>query len=580
VNNREVAAVFDLIADLLEIKGEQVYKVLAYRRAAQEIGNLGRSLQTLWEADELRTIPGVGEAIASKIDELLRTGKLEFAEKLAAEVPPGLVEVLKVEGVGPRKAARFWKDLGITTLADLEQAARAGKLRGMPGMGARSEERILKGIESLRRRQVGRVSIGRARPVALSLLAEIERMPSVHRVELAGSLRRWRETVGDIDLLVAAEDAAQVIRLFAGLPQVDRVLGQGDTKVSVELQDGLRAQVWVHPPERFGSALQYATGSQAHNVRLRELAQQRGLSLSEHGFKKPGGGEILCDSEEEVYRRLGLPWVPPELREDRGEIQAAQRGQLPELVGLDDLAGELHAHSTWSDGQNSIEEMARAAMSLGLRYLVISDHSQSLGVANGLSIERLRRQAKEIETVQRRIGAGLRLLRGTEVEIRADGALDYPDDVLRQLDVVTASMHTSLRQAPEKVTARLLGAIRNPNVDVIGHPTGRMVEGREPAEVDIEAILREARQTGVALEINAHPARLDLDEANARRAAEMGCLLAINVDAHSPSDFELREYGVGVARRGWVPPGLVVNTWPVDRLEAWLQRWKQPGIRD
>jgi len=580
VNNREVAAVFDLIADLLEIKGEQVYKVLAYRRAAQEIGNLGRSLQTLWEADELRTIPGVGEAIASKIDELLRTGKLEFAEKLAAEVPPGLVEVLKVEGVGPRKAARFWKDLGITTLADLEQAARAGKLRGMPGMGARSEERILKGIESLRRRQVGRVSIGRARPVALSLLAEIERMPSVHRVELAGSLRRWRETVGDIDLLVAAEDAAQVIRLFAGLPQVDRVLGQGDTKVSVELQDGLRAQVWVHPPERFGSALQYATGSQAHNVRLRELAQQRGLSLSEHGFKKPGGGEILCDSEEEVYRRLGLPWVPPELREDRGEIQAAQRGQLPELVGLDDLAGELHAHSTWSDGQNSIEEMARAAMSLGLRYLVISDHSQSLGVANGLSIERLRRQAKEIETVQRRIGAGLRLLRGTEVEIRADGALDYPDDVLRQLDVVTASMHTSLRQSPEKVTARLLGAIRNPNVDVIGHPTGRMVEGREPAEVDIEAILREARQTGVALEINAHPARLDLDEANARRAAEMGCLLAINVDAHSPSDFELREYGVGVARRGWVPPGLVVNTWPVDRLEAWLQRWKQPGIRD
>ncbi len=580
MNNREVAAVFDLIADLLEIKGEQVYKVLAYRRAAQEIGNLGRSLQTLWEADELRTIPGVGEAIASKIDELLRTGKLEFAEKLAAEVPPGLVEVLKVEGVGPRKAARFWKDLGITTLADLEQAARAGKLRGMPGMGARSEERILKGIESLRRRQVGRVSIGRARPVALSLLAEIERMPSVHRVELAGSLRRWRETVGDIDLLVAAEDAAQVIRLFAGLPQVDRVLGQGDTKVSVELQDGLRAQVWVHPPERFGSALQYATGSQAHNVRLRELAQQRGLSLSEHGFKKPGGGEILCDSEEEVYRRLGLPWVPPELREDRGEIQAAQRGQLPELVGLDDLAGELHAHSTWSDGQNSIEEMARAAMSLGLRYLVISDHSQSLGVANGLSIERLRRQAKEIETVQRRIGAGLRLLRGTEVEIRADGALDYPDDVLRQLDVVTASMHTSLRQSPEKVTARLLGAIRNPNVDVIGHPTGRMVEGREPAEVDIEAILREARQTGVALEINAHPARLDLDEANARRAAEMGCLLAINVDAHSPSDFELREYGVGVARRGWVPPGLVVNTWPVDRLEAWLQRWKQPGIRD
>jgi len=413
MNNREVAAVFDQIADLLEIQGEQVYKVLAYRRAAQEIGSLGRSLQTIWEAGELETIPGVGKAIATKIDELLRTGKLEFAEKLAGEVPPGLVDVLKVEGVGPRKAARFWKDLGITTLADLEQAARAGKLRDMPGMGARSEERILKGIESLRRRDVGRVSIGRARPVALALLAELERMPGVRKAEMAGSLRRWRETVGDIDLLVGAADSKEVIRRFAGLPRVARVLGQGETKVSVELQDGLRAQVWVHPPERFGSALQYATGSQAHNVRLRELAQQRGLSLSEHGFKKAGGGEILCGSEEEVYRRLGLPWIPPELREDRGEIQAAQRGEVPALVTLADLTAELHAHSTWSDGQNSIEEMARAAQSLGLKALVISDHSQSLGVANGLTVERLRRQAKEIESVQRRIGGDLRLLRGT-----------------------------------------------------------------------------------------------------------------------------------------------------------------------
>ena len=573
MNNREVAAVFDQIADLLEIQGEQVYKVLAYRRAAQEIGSLGRSLQTIWEAGELETIPGVGKAIATKIDELLRTGKLEFAEKLAAEVPPGLVDVLKVEGVGPRKAARFWKDLGITTLADLEQAARAGKLRDMPGMGARSEERILKGIESLRRRDVGRVSIGRARPVALALLAELERMPGVRKAEMAGSLRRWRETVGDIDLLVAAADSKEVIRRFAGLPRVARVLGQGETKVSVELQDGLRAQVWVHPPERFGSALQYATGSQAHNVRLRELAQQRGLSLSEHGFKKAGGGEILCGSEEEVYRRLGLPWIPPELREDRGEIQVAQRGEVPALVTLADLTAELHAHSTWSDGQNSIEEMARAAQSLGLKALVISDHSQSLGVANGLTVERLRRQAKEIESVQRRIGGDLRLLRGAEVEIRADGALDYPDEILRQLDVVTASVHTSLRQSREKMTARLLGAIRNPHVDVIGHPTGRMVEGRDPAEVDIEAVFLAALQAGVALEINAHPARLDLDEGNARRAVELGCLLAINVDAHSPSDFALREYGVGIARRGWVPPGAVVNTWPIDRLDAWLHRW-------
>lgn len=573
MNNREVAALFDQVADLLEIKGEQIYKVLAYRRAAEEIGGLSRSLQSLWEEGALETIPGVGKAIASKIDEILRTGHVEFADRLFGEVPPGLVDVLRVEGLGPKRAARFWKERGVTSLETLEQAARQGRLRDLPGMGQKSEIRILEGIRALQRRESGRVSIGRARPVALHLLDALRRLPGVEAAEMAGSLRRWRETVGDLDLVVAARNSGEVIEAFVESGEVGRVLGRGDTKASVELQDGLRVQVWVHPPERFGSAWQYATGSQAHNVRLREVAQQKGLSLSEHGFKRPDGSEILCSTEERVYEALGLEWIPPELREDRGEVQAAARGQLPDLVAIDDLRGELHSHSNWSDGASTIEEMGREALRLGLAYLVVSDHSHSLGVANGLSVDRLRQQWKEIADAQRQLGDGIRLLRGAEVEIRADGALDYADDVLAELDVVTASVHTSLRQDRDRVTRRLLAAIRSPHVDLIGHPTGRMVEGREPTDLDLDAVLEAGVQSGVALEINAHPARLDLNEAHARRAIESGCLLAINADAHSPQDFEVREYGVGIARRGWVPADSVVNTWPIERLQAWLHRW-------
>jgi DNA polymerase (family 10) len=571
VNNRDVAQVFGNIADLLEIKGEQVYKVLAYRRAAEALGTLGRDVNAMWQEGALETIPGVGKAIAAKIDELLGSGKLEFYEKLAAEVPPGLIDVLKVGGVGPKKAARFWKELGVTSLVELEAAAKEGRLRSLSGMGERSESKILESIEALRRRQTGRISIGEARPVAQALLRRLRELPGVVQAEPAGSLRRWRETVGDVDLLVGATDPAAVTRAFARFPEIGRVTGLGETKVSAELVDGMRVQLWVHPPERFGSALQYATGSQAHNVRLRELALDRGLSLSEHGFKTKGGKEILCAEETEVYERLGLPWIPPELREDRGEIQAAKEGNLPKLVVLEDLVGELHSHSDWSDGESTILQMAQAAGHAGLRYLVISDHSQSLGVANGLSVERLRQQRKALSEAQRKLGDSIRLLHGAEVEIRADGQLDYPDEILAELDVVTASVHTSLRQNRERVTARMLAAIRNPHVDVIGHPTGRMVGERDPADLDMDAVLQAAAETGVALEINAHPARLDLNDTHARRAVELGCRLAINTDAHSPEDFALREYGVGTARRGWVTAKAVVNAWPLKRLLAWLR---------
>jgi len=569
VNNREVAKVFSDTADLLEIKGEAIYRVLAYRKAAESLSSLGEDINETARTGRLRDIPGVGEAIASKIDELLTTGKISFYEKLAAEIPPTLVEILKVGDVGPKKAARFWRELGITTLAELEAAARAGRLRGLSGMGEKSEARILESIQALGRRESDRISIGVAWPAAQGFLERLKDLPGVAAAEAGGSLRRMRETVGDLDLIVASDAPRPVMQAFLEFPEVERVRGQGETKASVVLHDGLRVQLWVHPEAHFGTALQYATGSQAHNVRLRELALDKGLSLSEHGFKRKTGKEIRCAEEEEVYRTLGLPWIPPEMREDRGEVRAALEGRLPVPVALSDLKGELHAHSDWSDGSTSIEGMARAAAGLGLQYLVISDHSRSLGVANGLSIERLREQRKVISAAQKAV-RDVRLLQGAEVEILADGRLDYPDEVLAELDIVVASLHTSLRQPREKVTARLLNAIRNPHVDIVGHPTGRMIGGREAADLDMEAILAAAIDHDIALEINANPERLDLNDAHARRLIELGGLLAINTDAHHPDHIGFRLYGVGVARRAWAPAEAVVNTWPVDRLMGWL----------
>jgi DNA polymerase (family 10) len=569
MDNRELAETFETIGDLLEIKGEVIYKVLAYRKAAESVRGQSRAVADLWRAGELRSIPGVGEALATKIDELLRTGKLKFLEELKREVPVTLVDVLRVGDVGPKKAARFWKELGIKDLPGLEAAARSGRLQVMPGMGARSEARILESIEALRARQTGRVSIARALPVAERLLESLRALPGVVAAETAGSLRRRRETVGDIDLVVGAQRPRDVIRAFLSLPEVGRVRGQGDTKASVELANGLAVQLWVHPPQHFGTALQYATGSQAHNVRLRELAQSKHLSLSEHGFKTASGKIRECADEAEVYRVLGLPWIAPELREDRGEVQAAIDGRLPELLTEGDIRGELHAHTDWSDGAATLEEMAEAAAAVGLEYLVITDHSKSLGVANGLTPERVRQQRRKIDALQRQLGDRLRLLHGTEVEVMADGQLDFPDDVLAAFDLVTASVHSSLRQSRQRVTERMLAVIRHPHVDMIGHLTGRMIGTRDPADLDLEAVFQAAADRGVALEINAHPERLDLNEAHARRATELGCLLAVNTDAHRPEHFGLRPYGIGIARRAWVTPANVVNAWDVEQVLRW-----------
>ena len=575
MNNREAAEIFRHIADLLEIKGEAIYRVLAYRRAADAIQELGRDLHDIWEQGELQEIPGVGKAIAEKIDELLRTGKLEYYERLSSEIPPGLIEVLAVGDVGPKKAARFWKELNITSVDELEQAAQEGKLQALSGMGAKSEARILANIQAMRERRTGRMLLDKATGTAEILLQQLRELPEVEKAEIAGSLRRFRETVGDLDLIVASEDPSTVLKDFTGFPQVARTLGQGDTKASVELHDGTRVQAWVHPPDHFGSAWQYATGSQAHNVRLRELALKMGLSLSEHGFKSEDGDDLACSSEEDVYAALKLPWIPPELREDRGEIQAAETRKLPDLVKVEDLKGELHAHSDWSDGSVSMRAMVKAAVDLGLEYFVISDHSQSLGVANGLSIERLEKQRDEIKSIQSEIGGSLKILHGTEVEILADGSLDYPDDVLAELDIVVASLHMSLRQPREVVTERLLKAIANPHVDVIGHPTGRLIGKRDAADLDMGPILQAAAEHGVALEINANPERLDLRDVHVRMAIDAGCRLAINTDAHHPEHLQYRVFGVGTARRGWASPISVVNTWPLEKVQDWLDKHRQ-----
>lgn len=567
--NRQLADLFQRIADLLEIKGDVIYKILAYRKAADSLTNLGSDINEIWRSGRLTSVPGVGKAIAEKIDELLSTGRLEFLDRLEQEVPPGLIELLQVPDVGPRKAALFWKQAGITTLAELESAARAGKLRDLPGMGEKSETRILQGIAAVGRRSE-RIPLGQAWPFANELLNDLRTARGVVDTAIAGSLRRMRATVGDLDLIVAAHDSQPVMDAFTQRRDVINVLSRGETKVSVEFDKHLRAQLWVHPPERFGTAWAYATGSKEHNVRLRELALKQGLSLSDQSFQKPDGSELLCATEEEMYAILGLPWIPAEMREDRGEIQAARAGQLPALIQEQDILAELHSHSTWSDGRLSIREMAQSARQRGRKILAITDHSSGLGVVGGLSASDFSRQRIELDQVQREMGDSILLLQGSEVEIHADGTLAYPDEVLAQLDIVIASLHTSLRQPREKVTERLLNAIRNPHVDIIGHPTGRMIPNREGADLDMDAILQAAAEHQVALEINSNPARLDLDDVYARRAIEMGIPLSINTDAHTASDLDLLMFGVATARRGWVEARHVINTRKPEALIKWL----------
>jgi DNA polymerase (family 10) len=574
LTNREIADIFDTIGDMLELKGEIIHRVMAYRNAAASIREQPRDLRALAADGQLETIPSVGKVMAEKIQELLDTGKLEFYERLAAEIPPGVVDILHVSGVGPKRARQFWQEANITSVDQLEAAARAGTLRTIPGMGEKSEARILEGIESLRRRSADtRTPLGIALPAAEAILQRLIALPGVGDGCVGGSLRRARPTIGDVDLLITANDSKSVMDIFVALDEVARVIGQGPTKSSIELHNGVRVDLVVIPPERWGTALVYFTGSQAHNIRIRELARQKGYTLNEHAFTSlTDGSEILCATEEEVYAMLDMQWMPPEIRENWGEIEMAQAHRIPTLVSLDDMRSDLHMHTVWSDGKATVREMAEAARARGRQYIVITDHSRNATIANGLTVERLMQQHEEVRSVDAEMSPDFRVFHGTEMEIRADGTLDFPDDVLAQLDFVIASLHVGLRQPREQVTARLLNAIRNPHVDLIGHPRGQLIPDRDPADLDMDAVFAAARETGIALEINANPERLDLEAQYARRAVELGIPLAIDTDAHRIAEMDLMRFGIMTGRRGWVQPQNVLNTLPVERFLEWVKQ--------
>lgn len=571
LTNRDVANLFSQIADMLAIRGDQIHRILAYQKAAESIHELGRDIHQVYAAGELTSLPAIGKTLADKIEEFLTTGKLAFYDKLAAEIPPSLTEMLKVEGLGPKRVKQIYDALHITTLAELTASAREGKLADLPGLGAKSQAKILAAIEALSRHGDDRTPLGTAWPIAYEILEKLAALPGVTQTAVAGSLRRMRETIGDVDLLLAADDAEPVMDFFCALPNVESVPAHGPTKSRIVLHNGLGIDLRVLPADRWGTLISYFTGSKDHNVHLRELALKQGLSLNEHAFTPLNGDpEILCATEEAVYATLGLPYIPPTLRENRGEIEAALNGRLPQLLQASDIIADLHMHTTWSDGTASVLEMAQAARANGLQYIAITDHSVSLGIANGLSVERLRQQAAEIRAANEAMGPDFRILHGTEMEIRADGSLDFPDEVLAELDFVIASLHTGLSQPREQLMHRALAAMNNPHVDMIAHPTGRLLPERAGGDLDMEALFVTAVQTGTILEINANPRRLDLRDVHVRRALELGVTLSLNTDAHTPDHFHLRHYGIATAQRGWAEAKHIVNTWPLEKLLAYL----------
>lgn len=575
LTNHEVAEIFSAIADLIEILDEDRFRVQAYRRASDAIRDLPAPLATYRDRGELETIPGVGKAIAAKIGELLDTGELQYYNRLQEKAPPGVRELLRVPGVGPRTAGRLYRELGITSLAELKRAAEERRLATLKGFGAKMIEGILQGI-SVAERQEQRMLLAHALETAEELILALRAAaPKLHQATYAGSLRRGRPTVGDLDILVAADDAPAVVRTFTTLPLVARIESAGDEKASILLHNGTKADLIAVPPTLWGSALQHFTGSKAHNIRFRELALARGLSFSEHGFRRADGTMLTCATEDEVYAAIDLPWIPPELREDEGEFEAARAGALPHLVELSDIRADLHMHSTWSDGRADIRTMAEAARARGYSCIAMTDHSAYIGLTHGLDTDRLRAQRQEIAALNAAYaaqGVPFRILCGVEVDMTPEGHLALPDDVLAELDIVVASAHVQLRQSPEAATERLLRAVRNPHVDIIGHPVGRMLGSREGAPIDIDALARAAAEHGVLLEVNSGPTRLDLEGPAVRRALELGATIVINSDAHHPDNLDWIRFGVITARRGWASAAQVANTWRLAALQEWLRR--------
>jgi DNA polymerase (family 10) len=594
LTNAELAAVFHEIGSLLEIKGELVFKTVAYHRAADAIAHSPHEIARAYREGRPPAIPGVGAAISEKIAELAETGRLRFLDRLHGEVPPTLVDLLEIPGVGPKTVRLLWERLGIETLDDLRTALRAGTIRGVPGLSEKGIAGLRAGVEAVDRRST-RMTLGTAERIVDGVVALLADVPGVRRVEPAGSFRRRRETIGDLDLLVETDDAAAVIGRFTAMPAVDSVVNAGARKAAVRLAGGPQVDLMAMPPGACGTYLVHFTGSKEHNVRLRGIARDHGWSLSEKGFARLGeDGEIATGTdgelrtfatEAEVYAFLGLAEVPPELREDGGEVEAARDGRLPRLVGLADLHGDCHAHSDWSDGIHAVEQMAEAARVRGYGYLVLTDHSHGLAIARGLTPERVEAQRAVIAELNARFAreeaegtapaatpaGGFRLLHGCELEIRGDGSLDFDDELLASFDVVVAALHQGRRQPRAQLTARVLGAIASPHVDVIAHPAGRMLGERSRDDLDLawDEIYAAAAATGTLLEIDGSDHRLDLAPERARLAVAAGCLLTIDSDAHRTEELAGIAWGVAQARRAWVEPAVVANTWPRDELLAW-----------
>jgi len=574
LSDGQVAEVLEEIASLLEIKGENRFKVRSYQRAAEAVAGSSQSLDQLRaEQSGLRSLPGVGSAIAEKIEELLDTGKCSYHQELLAEIPATALEMLRIPGVGPKKVKLFMDRESITTIEQLEEAARSGRLQMLPGVGEKTEQEILRGIGHVREYSK-RTDLGLAWEIATSVMEQLRAGAPIEQMEAAGSLRRMKETIGDIDILVTSSDPETVMERFVNLQLVTEVIMRGPTKTTIRTASGAQADIRVVAPEEFGAALQYFTGSKQHNITLRDYATRHGIKLNEYGVFRVKGDEetrIGGKTEEEMYAAVGLPLIPPELREDQGEIEAAREGRLPKLVELEDIKGELHAHTDWSDGRNSVEEMARAAKAAGYSYIALTDHSPSQTVASGLKVDRLLKRRKDIEAARKAVH-GITILEGTEVDILRDGRLDYPDKILTELDYVVASVHSGWKMDRGAMTARIIKAMENPWVDCIGHPTGRLIGQREPYDVDMETVLQAAARLGVAMEISSDPIRLDLRDVHARRAKELGVKLTIATDAHWTGSLSLLRFGVATARRGWVEATDVLNCLPLSQLRRRLRR--------
>lgn len=572
MRNLEVAKILYEISSLLELKGDNKYKVAAYMEAARRIENLSEDIEKLFKEKRLHEIKGVGESISQKIAEYFTTGKITYLEELRKEIPPELLELEKIPGVGPKLAYRLYKELGIKDIDSLEKAAREGRIRLLPRLGEKIEQNILEGIKQIKEKSE-RIPLGTALPIIEEILSFLSDNTSIKNITPAGSVRRRKETIGDIDILITTEDIERVNESLKNLPLLKDIISSGPTKTSITVEPGIQVDFRVVEEKCFGAALQYFTGSKAHNIKLRELALKRGLKINEYGiFRIEENKRLGGEKEEDIYEILGLQFIPPELREDQGEIELASLNKLPNLVEEKDILGDLHSHTNWSDGANSLEEMVDSAYKFGYKYLVISDHSQALGVAGGLTPEKIEKQREKIFDLNKKY-KDFKIIHSIEANILSDGSIDLPNTILEKFDLVIAGLHSGFKQSKEKITERLISAIKNPWVDIISHPTGRLINKRPAYEVDLEAILQVSKETGTILEINAQPDRLDLCDLDSKKAKEKyGLLFSIGTDAHDIRSFSLVRYGVYVARRAWLKKEDILNTYPWEEIKKKLKR--------